>query len=182
MWLRVLPFLAAALVLVTDGAARATVVRQSSLDELVAESAVVLHGTVRSVDEESTPFTTIIEVDLTERIKGLPASARTFRFTLPGGRSGDLAMYVPGSPRFSPGNEVVLLLARTPQGGFAPAGLGQGVFRVDRAQPVPRVHRELRGAAYVDAQGREASPQAVPDTLPELLTRIRGLVAAGARP
>ncbi len=180
MWSIALRFAAIALVLAAAGPARATVVVSGTLDDLVSDSAVVLHGTVRSVDDHGTPFRTVVEVEVTEALKGLPAAARTFRLELPGGRSGDLAMVVPGMPRFALDDEVVLLLEKTPQGGFVPAGLGQGVFRVDRTQPVAQVRRELRSATYVDQQGREAPVPPAPRTLDDLLAKIRTLVAAGA--
>lgn len=90
-------------------------------------------------------------------------------------------MQIPGMPRFSPGDEVVLLLERGPRG-YALSGLAQGVFHVERDADAARVHRPLAATALVDGQGRAAVPAPVPKTLPELLTTVRRLVGTKGPP
>ena len=61
---------------------------------------------------------------------------------------------------------------------LTPAGLAQGVFKVERATPsVPLVRRQLSGATYVDAQGNEVAVPPVPRTLDELKAKLRALSA-----
>ena len=55
---------------------------------------------------------TLVTLRLTEAIKGSPGD--TFVVRLPGGRVGDVAWEIPGSPVFSPGQDVVLMLGPQP--------------------------------------------------------------------
>jgi len=169
-----------AAVALPTSAARATTVLATPLDTLARSSAVIVRATVSNVEEAdpAKPFTTTVELEVTESLKGLPATERTLTLELPGGREGELAMYIPGSPRVDVGDEVVLLLERVGGGDrLAPAGLAQGVFKIERTTPEPVVRRELGGAHYVDAQGNEAVVPPVPRTLSELTTRLRALSA-----
>jgi hypothetical protein len=169
--------LVVAAVALPTSAARATTVLATPLDTLARSSAVIVHATVSNVEEAdpAKPFTTTVELEVAESIKGLPATERTLTLELPGGRDGELAMYIPGSPRVAVGDEVVLLLERVGDGRLAPAGLAQGVFKIERTNAEPVVRRELGGAHYVDAQGNEAVVPPVPRTLGELTTRLRAL-------
>ena len=88
-------------------------------------------------------------------------------------------MSIPGMPRFSPGDEVVLILERTASG-FALAGLAQGVFRVDRAGTVPIVKRDLAGLELVERKaGALREPLGRTPRLDALLDEIRRLAAEG---
>lgn len=175
---RVLALVFAAAALVTRDA-RATTVLATPLDRLARSSAVIVHATVSNVEEAdpAKPFTTTVELEVAEAFKGLPATERTLTLELPGGREGELAMYIPGVPRVRVGDEVVLLLDRTGGGRLTPSGLAQGVFRIERTTPEPVVRRELGGARYVDAQGNEAVVPPAPRTLGELTARLRALSA-----
>lgn len=176
---RVLAVVVASLVVLAGRNAGATTVFATPLDQLAQSSAVIVHAAVGNVDEAdpAKPFTTTVELEVTESIKGLPLTQRTLTLELPGGRQGDLAMYIPGVPRLGVGDELVLLLERAGSGRLTPAGLAQGVFKVERTAAVPLVRRELSGASYVDAQGNEAVVPPVPRTLDELETRLRALSA-----
>ena len=174
-------------VLSTAGArvASATVVQRASLEALVKSSAVIVHGVVRAVDEASpkasAPFRTMVDIDITEPVKGLAAGTSSLQLELPGGRSGGFAMYVPGMPRFVAGDEVGLLLEAT-SAGFVPAGLAQGVFHVERATGAAVVRRQLEGATYADILGRPVTGPPEPTRLDDLLTTLRALTRAGSTP
>jgi hypothetical protein len=64
-----------------------------------------------TIDGEDRPFT-VTALALIEAIKGSPGE--TFSVRLPGGRLGDRAWWLGGTPVFSPGQEVVLMLAPHP--------------------------------------------------------------------
>ena len=76
---------------------------------------------------ESLPFT-IVTLQRLESLKGSAPETLTLR--LAGGRVGDVAWWVPGTPVFSPGQEVVLMLAPHPghPGVFRPTELGLSRF------------------------------------------------------
>jgi PKD repeat protein len=59
------------------------------------------------------PFT-YVTLQVLERIKG-PVSSATIRLRLPGGQVGNIASWIPGTPEFAPGQEVILL-ARPAEG------------------------------------------------------------------
>ncbi len=77
---------------------------------LVIVRATVIGTEVELVDTRgaSRPFT-LVTLRRIEAIKG--AIDEVFIVALPGGRAGDAAWFVPGTPAFSPGEEVVLMLA-----------------------------------------------------------------------
>jgi hypothetical protein len=60
---------------------------------------------------------------------GLPAR---FQVWMIGGRSGQFTSYVPGVPRFRPGDEVVLFLEPTRGGMLSITAWGEGTFRIRR--------------------------------------------------
>jgi len=86
--------------------------------ELVARAPIVVRATVtgiavepETIAGEDRPFT-VVTLALVEAIKGSPGS--TFVVRLPGGILGDGAWVVPGTPVFSPGEDVILMLAPHP--------------------------------------------------------------------
>ncbi len=87
----------------TDLASRAPVI--------VRASVVAREARLERVDGESLPFT-FVTLQRLEALKG--AVPETLSVRLPGGRIGDIAWWVPGTPVFSPGQEVVLMLAAHP--------------------------------------------------------------------
>lgn len=142
-----------AIVIAAAASASATTVRRASVAELANASDVVVHGVVQYVDDRSGtsrqgPFLTAVEIELLEVIKGLDPKTETLRLVLPGGRAYDRTALVPGMPRLTPGDEVVLLLEKTTLS-FIFTGLGQGVFRVRRGGEVPVVSRSFGGMHLV---------------------------------
>ncbi len=171
-------FISGALVALPAGA---TVLKRAPLAELAQSSAVIVHAVVRRVDDEVAPtpqgpFRTQIELEVLEAVKGLAPAARTLALDLPGGRGFGRTMAIPGMPRFSEGDEVVLLLEATPRGGLALTGLSQGAFFVRRAGEATEVVRELGDVGLV---GHAAAPP--PRDLSELLTQLRRAARGGAR-
>jgi len=162
--------------------AGATVVRRGTLEQLVEGSELVLHGMIRHVDddlEDTTdgPFKTAVEIEIFEGLKGERIVGDTLRLVLPGGIGRGKIMQVPGLPLFRSGDEVVLLLEKTPGGGLTLTGLSQGVYRVDRAGDVARAIQSFEGLVFVGADGRvdHRAHRSAGFTLPQLLSRIRAL-------
>jgi hypothetical protein len=152
----------------------AATVRFAPIEELAAHSAVILHGVVRVIDEDLStskdgPFLTRVDLEVLTGVQGAEPGD-VFAFTLLGGVAGSRRMVVPGMPRFEVGQEVVLLLERTPTG-HIPTGLGQGVFDVSR-----------EGGVALARQRLSRGPHKAPDVaLDELVLRLRRAARGGAR-
>ena len=116
---RALRLLLSALVLALAGRplSAATYLPMSDAD-LAAAAPVIVRATVVSetfrlerVGGVDRPFT-LVTLQRFETLKG--AIGETFDVRLAGGKVGDILRWVPGSPVFSPGKEVVLMLAGIP--------------------------------------------------------------------
>ena len=112
--------LCAALAILLAGSVRAATYLPISDAELAARSPVIVHAQVlevsvalESLDGSDHPFT-YVTLHVLEAIKG-PVSGPTIRLRLPGGHVGNVAAWIPGTPEFTAGQEVVLL-ARPAQG------------------------------------------------------------------
>ncbi|CAN5690050.1 hypothetical protein BH18ACI5_BH18ACI5_05250 [soil metagenome] len=110
----------------------ATVILPAQFREIVAGSAIIVHGRVIDVRSEwvdnRTHIDTVVTVQPSTFYRGTPTPTVTFR--TPGGQVGRYKSVTVGAPEFQPGDEAVLFLR-----GSAPAmpgvfGLNQGVFRV----------------------------------------------------
>src|ERR1051326_7839514 len=74
--------------------------------------ATVLSQYGRITDNDSIETVTVMSLD--ETIKGLvTGSATTFEVHEPGGLVGDRTLIIPGVPRFTPGQRLILFLTRT---------------------------------------------------------------------
>ena len=149
----------------------ATLVRPVTLPELVQRSATIVHGTVQEThtawEDGRARLYTYVTVSPREVLKGNSASGRTLTFRQLGGRDGDQIILVPGTPRFSPKQEVLLFLTGDDEAGYPQVmGISQGAFR-----PV---------GGPGGAMGVEAlSPGAASLLLPE---KVRGATGAAPAP
>lgn len=120
---------------------RTTVADMSRTADLVVRGEVLLLAS-RTVEGERTRIVTDLTLRIDEVLKGQLAET-TFTVTLPGGRSGDFVMKIPGMPQFRQGEEVVLFLERTSTS-YAVSGLQQGKFSILR-EPLSGQKVALRG-------------------------------------
>ena len=110
----------------------ALTVLPATFEELVRESAAVVHGRVREVhaawtaDRRTIQSTVTLEV--IDAFKG--TATETASFVVPGGEAGGRILVVPGAPVFRPGDEVVVFLAGRAPALPSPVGLSLGVYRV----------------------------------------------------
>ena len=157
-----------ALVLPALVASGATYLPMSDAD-LVAGAPIVAHARVigssveaETVDGEDRPFT-VITLSLIESIKGSPGE--TFAVRLPGGRLGDTVWWLGGTPVFSPGEEVILMLAPHPahpgQFRLTELGLSKFVVVTDDAGRRFAVRPAFSDAEDLLASKRTASPDAI---------------------
>lgn len=110
----------------------ALTVKPLSFTELVRESSVVLHGRVADVRGQWTSdrrgIESLVVVEVVDYLKGALGEAVTIR--VPGGQAGAFVNIIPGAPRFSEGDRVVLFLRTSGPSIPVITGTSQGVYRV----------------------------------------------------
>ena len=101
-----------------------------TLRDLVAQSEAIVSGTVirswTGWDSEHRFIWTHTEVQVVRAWKGAPD--RTVTISEPGGIADGLAMEIPGSTAYTPGEHVTVFLYRTPLTYLRTVGYGQGKF------------------------------------------------------
>lgn len=157
--------------------AAAALVEALSLEQLAARASLILRGTVQSSssawDASGRRIVTHTRILVSEVLaQHGPAQAevgKTLEVRTPGGNVGAIGQSVPGAPRFTPGEEVLLFLEPVTQG-WTPVGLALGKFTLrpdDRG--VLRAVRDLTGLDTVKPGGgivEPGSPDGPPDDLP----------------
>jgi hypothetical protein len=126
--------------------ARSATVKLLYLDDIAANSAVIVHGRILAAssqwDAGHTTIYTSYTVQSYRYVKGF--LGETFEFQEPGGEVGNVGMVASGTPRFQPGEEVVLMLwANQAAGTYQCLGLFQGVFRVSDQNGVKVVDHSI---------------------------------------
>lgn len=147
--------------------AHATTVLPLSEEQLVAASQHVVQATVVDIEvvtrDVSPGVFTDVRVRVDEVLAGSASHGQTLTLRIPGGRSADRAVIVPGMPGFAAGEQVVLFLEALPdawadEGPFyLPMGLEQGVWRSDADgiwMPAAPAHGPLGQAEPGDLHGR----------------------------
>jgi hypothetical protein len=101
---------------------------------LVSRSTSIVHGVVLEThsqwEEGGGEIYTYVTLSAQEVMKGPRAEATTVTFRQIGGQVGDRVVYVPGTPRFSAKQEVLVFLTGLDKGGYPQVmGIYQGAFR-----------------------------------------------------
>jgi hypothetical protein len=115
-------------------AVQATTVQAQTLPELVQRSTTIVHGTVQEThvawEGGRARLYTYVTVAPREVLKGRSATGGAITFRQLGGRDGDQVIYVPGTPRFSAKQEILVFLTGEDSGGYPQVmGIFQGAFR-----------------------------------------------------
>jgi hypothetical protein len=174
---------------------QATLMRPLSLAELAGHADSVVRGRVLAVDvawaASGRMPVTFVQVEVMEVLAGRPAAgpatgpAAGDRITVsqPGGVKDDISLDYAGRPRFAPGEETVVFLARRGKGHYIPVGLAQGVFVVGPTEPGGRrgLVRHLDGVTVV-ADGPPSRVPADLDGLRRALAALPREVGAGGQP
>ncbi len=115
--------------------ARATSIERLSFEQLADSSDVVVSGRINrswtAWDENHKYIWTHYEISVTTNAKG--AAAPVIEFAEPGGTLDGVAMIIPGSVVYSPGEKVFIFLQKMPNGYLRTTGWGQGKYSVDAA-------------------------------------------------
>lgn len=112
--------------------ALATLMVPLSIPELAAQSDLIVHGTVISINtrfDSDRKITTRVRLEIAETWKGRSANSR-LEIVLAGGTLGAKQVIVDGQPNYSPGEEVVLFLKFNQRKEAVTVGLAQGKFVV----------------------------------------------------
>jgi len=172
--------------LLRPSGAAASVVEALSLSELVKRSEHVVLATAgeRMGRRSGNLIVTDVELQIEEGLKGGAKSGDTLIATLLGGVSEGVGLKVPGEAVLPEGAKIVVFLRRTPESKeLRVVGMAQGALPVEQRGGKPMVvppgeHAELmqRGSDGRLKAGDGAVSSEI--ELPDLLTRIRSLVAS----
>ena len=187
--LRHLGHLAAALAALVGSAApaRATILREVPLDEMIVDAEAIVIGQVAQVGTQiqmrhgqAWPWTVnTVRVESWLKGSGGPTVALSER----GGRFGDRIMAVAGTPQYRVGEAVVVFLWRDPEGRLRTYGMAMGKYRIEADPSGPIVSRELDAVAFArfDDTGMQVDhAHDRPMPLALLLQRIDQVLAARA--
>jgi hypothetical protein len=129
----------AALAALAPAPAQATTFLETSVEELARGSEVVVRGRVlgRTSRWHGGRIVTSVRVAVASAWKGAPGAE--LEVVVPGGRVGDLAQHVAGSPTFRADEEVVVFAARSAPDTLEVTGLALGKFRVEGGVARPQL-------------------------------------------
>jgi hypothetical protein len=151
LYSRTARLIASALVLIST--LSATTLAKLSFEELTDNSEVVVSGTVTrswtAWDAEHQYIWTHYEMAVENTVKG--SASRTLEFAEPGGVVAGTGMNIVGSVVYQTGENVMIFLARQPNGYLRTTGWGQGKYTID-------ADRRLHGDASLKQVDLVANP------------------------
>jgi hypothetical protein len=160
-------------------AAQATLVPALSLERLVDQSEIIVHGRVTSSwaawDGGHKYIWTHYRIDVLDPIRG--SRGASVVVSEPGGSLDVVNMRISGAPEYAVGEEAIVFLYRTPIGYLRATGYGQGKYTVT---PHKRVHANLNG---IDLLKRDSSRGVSLSTLDglsvtEFKARVRDVIGS----
>ncbi|MFH1436404.1 MAG: hypothetical protein ABIJ56_11860 [Pseudomonadota bacterium] len=115
----------------------ATTLLQMSIDKMSAEAAAVVVGEVTDMTSEWSPDQTAIFTTITIKVATCVAGecGDTMLVKQRGGTVGEATFYIPGMPKFSRGQKVLLFLDHSYEGEagyYSVIGMCQGMFVIDK--------------------------------------------------
>ena len=153
--------------------AQATTLELLGFDGLIDKATQVVRGRVSGCEGmyRGSMIYTQCTVDVLETLKGAPVS-RT-RFSVPGGKVGNIRQSIAGAPQFQPGSEYVLFLWTSPSGFTQVMGLSQGKFEVRGMGNIQTATRDaLTDVTMLDGMGQEVQDAGIRMTLSALRQRM----------
>jgi hypothetical protein len=168
----------AALALLTTSFASATTVEKMSLRDLAKKSDAIV---LARVEDETARYDankeiyTYITLRVLEPVKGPKADA-VITIRQIGGTVGDIASFVPGTPSFKKGEEVVVFLTKNDGAGYPwVMGLLQGKYSVSADEKGRKnVRNEMDGLRLLSPNGKATEGEAAaPQPLQAFLDGLR---------
>lgn len=180
----------AGVLLVGVHGASASVVEALSLAELIKRSEHVVVATPgeRMGRRSKNLIVTDVQLKIDESLKGGSKHGDTLIATLLGGVAEGVGLKVPGEAALPEGAQLVVFLRRLPESGeLRVVGMAQGVLPIEMRSGKPTVLPPSHDAALMqrgaDGVLQKGEPAVATEiALPDLLTRIRSLVASLAQP
>jgi hypothetical protein len=181
----VLPAVLASLVLTVAAPADSTTLLKMDVERLAREAVMVVQGHVAwdySVrPDPQGPIFTYSGLEVSGCVAG--ECPETVVLKHEGGTVGELTIFIPGMPAFTPGDEVLLFLEPDPNGEkdtYYTVGMVQGYFKIvtDPQSGVKTAHQQLFGVTLAapgasGVIGPVKSPGPLVATLQDLVVRIR---------
>lgn len=155
-------------VVVGVGAAEASIIKALTVEQLRERADVIASGRVVAVRAVSSggAIETVARIRVERAWRG--DAARTLLVRVPGGTADGRRLIVPGVPRFSRGDRVLVFLYRAGRE-YRPVGLFQGVWQLDAAAPDLARASDAAGAALVAPESGVAAVGVPARSLQELL-------------
>jgi len=133
-------------------AVQAAIIPSLSLEELVDQSEIILHGRIGRAwsawDASHKYIWTHHQLTVIDSIRG---ASRSVVVSEPGGSLDGMNMAISGGLEYGAGEEVVVFLYRTPIGYMRATGYGQGKYTVT---PQRRVHANLKGLELMERRAK----------------------------
>ncbi|MEP6961586.1 MAG: hypothetical protein ABI995_05890 [Acidobacteriota bacterium] len=141
--------------------AGAAVVPRMAFEQMVDQSARIVHGRVldSSVGSSGQFLWTHYRVQVLDQLKG--GVAGEIIVSEPGGTLNGVTQQLSGTVDFRAGEEVVLFLYQTPIGCWRTNGYWQGKFEVEQTATGKRVRTDVASASIVNPMGRAATGRAL---------------------
>jgi hypothetical protein len=162
--------------------AGSTTLFKLGLEKMSKDAVMVIQGHVAwdyAVQADSQgPIYSITGVEVDKCIAGECPETVVLRHR--GGTVGDLTLFIPGMPRFSPGQEVLLFLSPDYEGkpGYhSVLGMGQGFFRVV-TEPVSGKRLAIQQLGHATLAAPDAGGSIVPTSTSPLIMELGEIIEA----
>ncbi len=158
--------------------ARATILQQLTLDEMVQKSTSIVRARVTGSSEvvRSGDVFTLYRFQMLETLKSGPA---ILEVAVPGGIAGGMRQVVAGAPTLRAGREYVLFLWTSHSGLTQLMGMSQGLFTVEHtAIGDGRASRAGSSEQMLDAAGHAVREETLSIPLTELRAKVSKALSA----
>jgi hypothetical protein len=158
-------------------AAQATLVPALSLEALIDQSEIIVHGRVigswPAWDSGHKYIWTHYRIEVLDPIRGNPGTSLVV--SEPGGALDGELMTISGALNYAMGEEAIVFLYRTPIGYLRATGHGQGKYTVTQEM---RVRANLKGLELLRGDASRGEPLSTLDGLPVagFKARVRGVI------
>jgi hypothetical protein len=158
-------------------AAQATLVPALSLEALIDQSEIIIHGRVTQSwpawDSKHKYIWTHYRIEVLDPIRGNPGASLVV--SEPGGSLDGETMTISGALDYALGEEAIVFLYRTPVGYLRATGYGQGKYTVT---PKMRVRANLKGLDLLKGNTSRGVPLSTLDglTVTDLKARVRDAI------
>lgn len=151
--------------------AEATIIRRLGLEKMGQDAGLVVQGIVRATNvvQRGARLYTDAVIDIDDCVKGPCPEMVTVRQL--GAELDGVGLAVDGAARFAPGTEVVVFLRARRDGTYAPVGMAQGAYVVERDPVTHAVSRLRRDLGQLELDGRGDASLAIESIAVETLRR-----------